>query len=129
MGLDGNALYAYGGGHRRQCDGAVEPGPRRSHKEDYAEAERQLRDALRLELANIFAMGNLASLYIKLKKLTPPGLSRIRTIIGLCSNGVKAYSLMAKALSDQGKRDQAEDCLQRALEFEPASISCATVWH
>jgi hypothetical protein len=36
-----------------------------SHKENYAEAERLYRAALQLEPANIFAMGNLASMFIK----------------------------------------------------------------
>ena len=38
------------------------------HKGDYAEAQRQFREALRLEPTDIYAMGNLATMFLRQKK-------------------------------------------------------------
>ena len=91
-------------------------------KEDYAEAERQLREALRIDPASIDARGNLASMYVKQKKYDA-AIRQYMEIDALCPKNSKAFGQMAHAFDLQGSRAEAEVCLRRAIELEPASVS------
>jgi predicted Zn-dependent protease len=93
-----------------------------SHKEDYAEAERLFRAALRLEPSNIFAMGNLASLFIKQKKYDD-AQAQYAQIRRVRPDSAKLFREMARAYHEQGDRRREEECLLRAVELEPASVS------
>jgi protein O-mannosyl-transferase len=93
------------------------------HEEDYAKAERLLREALRIDSGNIDALGNLASMYVNQKKyddaLKTYGLMLRH---GLSSDkAVKAYALMARACEFQGNHAAAESLRSKAVEIQPAS--------
>ena len=92
------------------------------HKEHYAEAERLLRESLRIEPMHIDALGNLATMYVKQKNYRA-ALAIYSEIIRRYPNSLKAYGQMAHAFELQGDRPQAEVCLRRAAELEPASAS------
>ncbi|MGO9108615.1 MAG: tetratricopeptide repeat protein, partial [Thermoguttaceae bacterium] len=91
------------------------------HKDDYAAAERQLHEALRLDPTYIDALGNLGSMYVKQKNFDA-AIQQYERILSLCPRNRKAFSEMARALSEQGNQPQAEVCLGRAVELEPASV-------
>ena len=91
-------------------------------KDDYAEAERQLREALRIDPRNIDVHGNLASLYVK-RKNYDAAIREYAEINRLCPQNAKAYSQLAHALELQGNLADAELWLRRAIEMEPASVS------
>ncbi len=93
-----------------------------SHKENYAEAERLYRAALQLEPANIFAMGNLASMFIKQKKYDA-ALEQYARIRHYRPDYPKLFAEMARAYTEQGNRAAAEECLRQAVKFQPASVS------
>ena len=92
------------------------------HKEDYAEAQRQFREALRLEPTDIYAMGNLATLFLRQKKYDE-ALKQYQQIHLCWPDNPKLFSEMARAFGEQGNRPREEACLRRALELEPASAS------
>ena len=92
------------------------------HKGDYAEAQRQFREALRLEPTDIYAMGNLATLFLRQKKYDE-ALKQYQQIHLCWPDNPKLFSEMARAFGEQGNRPREEACLRRALELEPASAS------
>ncbi len=92
------------------------------HKEDYAEAQRQLGAALRLDPMYRDALGNLATMYTRQKNF-PAAIQQYARIISLCPQDPRAFAEMARAFSEQGNRSQAETCLRRAVELEPASVA------
>ena len=91
------------------------------HKEDYVEAERRLREALRLDPTYIDALGNLGSMYIKQKNFDA-AIQQYARILTFCPKSRKAFSEMARAFTEQGNHPQAEVWLRGAVELEPASV-------
>lgn len=89
-------------------------------EERYADAERDLQDALRLDPTEIDAWGNLASLYVKQKKYDA-ALAAYARLDHLCPNNAKCLCQMAKVLVEQGNPSQAENLLRRAVVLEPSS--------
>ena len=87
-----------------------------------ADAERYLGEALRLDRTEIDAWGNLANLYTR-RKQYDEALNAYRTIERLCPGTAKCLNLMARIYEIQGKHADAEICLRKALEAEPASIA------
>ncbi len=91
-------------------------------KEDYAEAERRLREALRIDPASIDARGNLATMFVKQKKYDA-ALKLYAEINQLSPNNPKAFGQAANAFNLKGDQQGVEACLRRAVELEPASIA------
>ena len=90
-------------------------------KEDrLADAERILRESLKLDPNGRDAWGNLASVYRKQKKFDD-ALNACRMIDRLCPGDAKCLGLMADIYEDEKHHAEAENCLRRALKAEPAS--------
>ncbi len=87
----------------------------------YADAERYLGEALRLDRTEIDAWGNLANLYRKQNK-NDDALNAYRMIDRLCPGNPKCLNLMASIFEIQGKHADAEISLRKALAAEPESI-------
>ena len=98
-----------------------------SHKENYAEAERLYRAALQLEPANIFAMGNLASMFIKQKKYDA-ALEQYARIRHYRPDYPKLFAEMARAYTEQGNRAAAEECLRGPSNSSPPVFSSTQTW-
>jgi tetratricopeptide (TPR) repeat protein len=93
------------------------------NEERYADAERYLGDALKLDPAEIDAWGNLANLYRK-RKQYEQALNACREIDRRCPGNSKCLSMMAAIYESQGKHAEAATCLQAAIKVEPESIVC-----
>jgi tetratricopeptide (TPR) repeat protein len=87
-----------------------------------ADAERYLRESLRLDPGDIDTWGNVANLCRKQGKLDD-AISAYRTIDKLCPGNAKCLNLMAGAFESRGKLKEAATCLEAAIKAEPESIS------
>jgi tetratricopeptide (TPR) repeat protein len=116
-----SAFYLFGGGQRGQSGAPTNLGLVAIHNEDYTEAERQLREALRLDPSFIDALGNLGSMYFKQKKFDA-AIQQYARISSICPKNPEALSEMARAFHEQVTHPQTEACLRRAVELEPASV-------
>ena len=87
----------------------------------FADAERYLAEALRIDRTEIDAWGNLANLYRK-RNQYEEALNAYRNIDFLCRGNPKGLYWMADTYEEQGKHAEAETCLRRALKAESASM-------
>jgi tetratricopeptide (TPR) repeat protein len=91
------------------------------NEDRYADAKNYLDEALRLDPAEIDALGNVANLCRKLKNYEG-ALNAYRRILRLCPGNAKCLNLMADTFELQGKHADAIVCLQAALQVEPESV-------
>jgi protein O-mannosyl-transferase len=92
-------------------------------KQDYAEADRLLHEALRIEVNDIDAMGNLATMYTRQKKYD----DALATYKQMLRNNLSpdkachAYTLMAGVYGSKGDLSNRAFYLAKAAELQPAS--------
>jgi tetratricopeptide (TPR) repeat protein len=90
-------------------------------EERFADAERILGAALRLDDSEIDALGNLANLYRKQRRYDD-ALKAYKKIDELCPRNPKCYYQIAETLEERGDHLRAEAYLRRALDADPQSI-------
>ena len=91
---------------------------KRMEKRDYKKAEKLLNDSIKLDSSNNEAWLSKAALYIITKKYKD-SIESSRESIKIDDTNPRAWGALAVALGDDGKTDEAEKALLKAIELEP----------